>query len=401
MSKRRIIVSTLLAISANFAGLALTSTAYAETNYSNTEYWDIYELAEFEEEFNEEADVLCSDASDIERCKEDIIFSRMSSDGKYNALFSYLNSGSFRLLAVNPSKSSLRIYYDGEDKMLKRMLGISETHEADTFYALWVDADALGVDPGRDMAWMTYHERYPSHLGEEARDYTHILVDIADEPGWLPQKQEVTLISPVNSLKNNTTSQLYYALIDDRGGSTIGVPNYAECFDPSLGYQEGMECRLYINENGQEGYLPARAREEELAEKMALEANETASQGTIASQTTPIPASEENTVEAQNTPSGAQLVVTSSRTFHDQPGNYAKVTSSDDMVASDYLSPSANEEGSDIVKNTETDVEVPLASGTEKQHSFPWWLIAIMISGIVLMFWWLIPVSRKREKEEE
>ena len=69
------------------------------------------------------------------------------------------------------------------------------------------------------------------------------------------------------------------------------------------------------------------------------------------------------------------------------PDNHQEVNSNDSLSG----------EGKNTENSDQNYVEVPVLGGN-KEHTFPWWIIVFIFSGIALVLWWFVPVREKRKK---
>lgn len=330
----------------------------AGTEIDGMRYWSVSEMQQASELINAKREEFC--AGD-QMCMEELPWQQMEElGGIYFALDPFDNI-QFMLTSINPSQNKVKFLYHDEDRMLSRMFGEKVRHNISLVYALWVD-ESLG-DPTVSMNWLAYEKRAPYHLGsvEEVEAATHLIFDESESElgvGWFTPNIEHEYQVSDGNLADNTKSWLYYTLVTDEGGHTLGTIDYSSCIN-SPDYTDGMECRMMYREDGLYTYIPfepTRTISATYADLAAVpEGN-----GVIDKNTTPEVTT--NTI-ATTTPSAEPIGSTAKTEVASAP-NTGKYTREESGAA-----------------------------------EFPWWLFAIFGAGIAALLWLFWPKKSKKVKK--
>ena len=427
MYKKIILFLTAFASGAGF----ITAPVSAKETRNGIDYWTVSEMREFMRETDAEFATLCGDDG---RCKQDLLYERAETDGKYRALESF-EMEKLIVSSINPTKETIKLYYQDEDRMLSFMLGRHETSSIEDFYMLWVE-EWLG-NPFKNGSWLTYGERYPYFLGDAAtvESASHLMIDEdknRNGAGWFTPNIEREYSVSGSNLADNSVRMFYYSLLESNGGRTNGVKDYRSCFKDT-DYESGMECRYLFGSDGVSRYFPfnpestttptgstTEADRDETND--ATEADSSTKTDTPASSDTEVdtPANtgkEEGTAkESSNKNNQASASVLSvvtkpvivdtgkkTRTNQKVTKTTGQTTSNSDQTAETSAVQSSSPQ-TDVTATDTTDnaisstpaVELPKSGGCEKETIFPWWFIILVMVCDAIIMWFFWP--KKSEK---
>lgn len=409
-------IPTLLSILAITAATSLAPLpTQAEIIKEGKTYWSFREMLDFESEFDAVASVHCGEDY---RCRDDFLFESLESlsEGDVNRVkymnLDYIKNSRFLVTSINPTLGKLSVYYRDEDAMLRRM-GIDERGTLNELYLAWVDPEEAGLS---ETEWLEHGAPLrqavidmQDGLAPRAGSHEVFRGDVTTlGEGWLTPHTEVTLdMLPGNEITRDERHMMEQLMVSSNG-NMIGAFEYNTCFNGD--YREGMECRLMYDSDGQRVYLPFEPESEaEPTDGGSMPTDESTSVDEPIS-TNESTSADDPTSTNEATSAGAQPALVPS----------AEVAYSDDMdspreVAETVISTSAygvlNEHstapenqsaptptGTDATKSASLSddgyIEVPTAANSADSTSFPWWLIALLATGGILIVWWILP-SRK------
>ena len=359
-----------------FMGLVFSSSppASAKEVKDGINYWSLTEMADFKTAIDAEDEIVCADDY---ACREDLHFRRLDTGGQYWAL-EVFEMERFIVSSINPSTDTIKLYYQDEDKMLSRIYGYPMQIGVKDFYLLWVE-EGLG-DPFSQGGWLMYGQRYPYFLGdkETVEAATHILIDenqTTSGYGWFTPNEEREYSVAGGNLANNTTHAFYFSLLGTDNGRMDGIRDYSSCFEASLGYQDGMECKIMFGEDGMTTYLPTGSPREEVG-----------SSNDTSPLTDPIiePVADTNSLDQSPTSqTGTETATVSTET----------IASSNETTISnaEITTPNTGENGHEF-SNPDYSSDNP---------SFPWWLGMILTLSLATLIWLFWPSTSKTPKSHK
>lgn len=362
------------------AGITVLSSppASAKEVKDGISYWSVTEMADFKTALDAEAQAICED--DYE-CRENLHYKRLDLGGQYMAL-EVFEMERFIVSSINPDAEIIKLYYQDEDKMLSRIYGYPVQIGVKDFYLLWVE-ESIG-NPVEQGGWLMYGQRYPYFLGEKSavEAATHILVDenqTTSGYGWFTPNEEREYSVAGSELINDTAHMLYFSLLGTDNGRMDGLRDYSSCFEPSLGYQIGMECKAMFGEDGLITYFPSGTPRE------------------IATQD-----------DDSQTPDDTDTIIASDDGSNFTPNGYSNNASTADDVKTSTTT-------SAIATTSETVKEATAKPGAgittpdtgENGHEFtdsdrgskpefPWWLGLILASSLAALIWLFWPGKHKK-----
>ena len=341
-------------------------------------YWSVTEMADFKAALDAETEAICEDDYD---CRENLHYKRLDLGGQYMAL-EVFEMERFIVSSINPDAEIIKLYYQDEDKMLSRIYGYPVQIGVKDFYLLWVE-ESIG-NPVEQGGWLMYGQRYPYFLGEKSavEAATHILIDenqTTSGYGWFTPNEEREYSVAGSELINDTAHMLYFSLLGTDNGRMDGLRDYSSCFEPSLGYQIGMECKAMFGEDGLIAYFPTGTPKE-----ITVQDNSDQASGdnniTTTSDDDSNSNSDFNSVTTEN--STETSIVTSTEVNSTTIQGTVKATTPADIK---ITTPDTGENGHEYAN---------IDQGSKPE--FPWWLGIIFASGLAVLIWLFWP-SRKNK----
>lgn len=323
-------------------------------------YWSFEEMMGLSIELDKAAEAVCGEDDE---CKEVYIYDQRwqsETPEKYKALEYFKSADRLIFYAINPTAEYLKIYYVDEDEVIKSAgTGPSTIEE---IYIAWVE------DSVPDPRWQAYRENghviapYVAEMrNHEMTAGTHKLYSgTATKFGenWFTPRVITTIDAPGSQLKDSQNHLIHFTVIGSNNWDMLGATDYSRCFEE--GYEEGMECRIMYSGVGWPVYFPV-FPEPEVAQTDSLPENNPTNQIDTVSKNTPTPEISTSTIRVPENITEAII----------NPTPYSHSES----------------------------VEVPLAAKKE-EHTFPWWFVVFVFSGIFLILWWFIPIKRKKSLDK-
>lgn len=344
-------------------------------------YWSVAEMADFKTALDAEAQAICED--DYE-CRENLHYKRLDLGGQYVAL-EVFEMERFIVSSINPDAETIKLYYQDEDKMLSRIYGYPVQIGVKDFYLLWVE-ESIG-NPIEQGGWLMYGHRYPYFLGEKSavEAATHILVDenqITSGYGWFIPNEEREYSVAGSELINDTAHVLYFSLLGTDNGRMDGLRDYSSCFEPSLGYQIGMECKAMFGEDGLIAYFPTGTPREIVTQDDSSQTPDDT--GTTATSDNGANINLNNDSDNAPTVSGAETGLAALAEIN---SNSTAETTREAATLSNsgITTPDTGENGHEY-----RDAD----QGSKPE--FPWWLGLILASSLAALIWLFWPRRQKK-----
>lgn len=401
------------------------------TEINGKHYWSVAEMQTASDLINAKREEFCQGDR---MCREELPWQQMDEfGGIYRALDPYENIH-FMLTSVNPSANTVKFLYHDEDKMLSRMLGETVRHDIASIYAVWVD-ESLGSITTTSSNWLAYGQRAPYHLGtvEEVEAATHLIIDESETElgaGWFTPNTEREYHVEGSDLTENTSGQFHYSLNSTEGGHSHGTLDYSSCIN-SPNYTIGMECKTMFSEEGSRAYLPFVATPVP-TDNPTEPSNPTEPNTPVQDPINPEPNTPTDSGTATSTENQPSTEITNEPTVTERiiyvtikdpvnpaptlavatlpNGSAYSTTGTTQTVSDKTISKEDAKEREDLASHSTEDnptVEIPLAATptpTEDEHVFPWWLIVFMFFGsafIIFSWWFLLPLFKRRDDEDE
>ena len=387
MPKKLTLIPTLITLA--ISTLSQTVPAFAEQN-------EIYYVSDLVPLHTQYADDM-AECGAYNRYDSDFIdcYNRITDDyrarygGKFESMYQLDFNGRMVITGLNPAAGTVRLYID-ETKAYR-----GDPFTFQNLVAFWADSSTdPSPDWDDDVAWDIVDAVL---RGEEAPQGVHILYKgVRGEEGWItPNTEYRTTYTPSGDFtKDNNVVNFFFVLgYDTDGVKHIERNYYYECTN---GFTEGNECRYYYTYDGVSAfrnYIETAATPEDTA---IIESKNAAKEATKAATTE----AENVAREATET---AEISIAPISKIADLPNRIANASSStktiEKIVEKTVENPANNNTstGSAISEQStvtpEEHVDIPIAAG--KEPEFPWWIIAFIFSGIVLILWWFIPTREK------
>lgn len=266
----------------------------------------------------------------------------------------------FMITALNPNNSTVRVLFNDE---------------AGARWRPWAD----GKDILKELH-LFWWENGPKHDYFVTTDPGfHRVYDYVTEPdeNWFSANEEVEISIPKETFEILKTTPLYFFVISDMS-SSVGPRDFGNCLS-DIENKENYECSVAIGKTGGIIYYPTEV-------KQALAPEITPDFKSLA-----IPTSVATSTPETNEPKPVATEKISTNTMR-VPEKTTEVANTVSDTTLDINATTSN--------NVADTIEVPLAAGPE-EHQFPWWFIVFIFSGITLVLWWFIPISKRRKDEEE
>lgn len=375
----KLLLSSILTLGLMGLFTLSSPSASAKEIKDGISYWSVTEMADFKTALDAEAQVICED--DYE-CRENLHYKRLDLGGQYMAL-EVFEMERFIVSSINPDAEIIKLYYQDEDKMLSRIYGYPVQIGVKDFYLLWVE-ESIG-NPIEQGGWLMYGQRYPYFLGEKSavEAATHILVDenqTTSGYGWFTPNEEREYSVAGSQLINDTAHMLYFSLLGTDNGRMDGLRDYSSCFEPSLGYQIGMECKAMFGEDGMIAYFPTGTPRETVVQD---DNNQTPDDTNIA--TTSDDSSNSSSNDDSNNVATVNDIETSATTPVETSSSPIPESIKATPPSTAITTPDTGENGHEF---TETD------QGSKPE--FPWWLGIIFASGLAVLIWLFWPSKQKK-----
>lgn len=370
---------------------------FAAIEEKGTTWWSVEELLSFNQKVEAEKDAECGNN---EGCRREFGFTMIEKGPEYSALNNLLE-GQIWLTSINPGEETVKVFYFGDDMMLKRM-GIEEKISLEHLYLGWVE-DWHGQIFNYDRDYFSSGSllgNHPMYTGGIAKN----------GKGWLPDGEEVELSVSGSDLVNNTHGLIDYAVYTERNVfNAQGYFDYSNCLKSS-DYEVGMECKMYVSGDQWVSYFPVTKQNESIPE------NEPTSddQGEDAVVETSPNGQSENTIDIdqekhQTEETGIQNEVatepeseepkpdtTLSLQKYSQEGIKFEQEAGISLASSNSVPTSIQKENN--LKAPETGNNTKKASGGSIE--MPWWMIAINVVGLLSLLWLLLPTKKPKSQKK-
>ncbi len=322
--------------------------------------WDFREMTIFNHKVESLKDAYCEEHPNPympEMCYYEFTWDGEEKN-KYNALSGY-NMYGLILTAVNPSKKTFRIYFNGTELEYKRM-GFAPENYLHDLSELYIAQFDNGYPIG------AYWDDIKNGVDNSHRYTIYDSNTMKGEENWVPSDQEVELPMKEFSLNPETSRHLriYYK-------TTIGVSyelyyDLSSCIDSS-DYQDGMECQIrYSNTGNTVFFVPT--------EPIDITSDPFNGNEMIAASQ-----KEDDTL----LPTDPQDEATTLAIDEDGENNKMGFGGGDTGVTS-AAQIRAPETGTNTVETCSKNV------------IFPWWFIALLIAGDAVLVWWFMPKRKNK-----
>ncbi len=201
------------------------------------EYWYVPETLARYNEIEEAVAASCAKSRTYEACTSNKRVMYLVNGGKREQAVWSLKNQYFVITAINPMRSTMRVYYTGLDTAAAS--GRSNISE---LYLYWLEDDKITPQLSYTMANF-YTEKIKNSQYEKG---LHVIL-AKNEPQtegneWLKIGEEVRLVLSPDVLEGNTKKQVFYTVVNDNGSVSSGFYEYGACVN-SDEFGEGMECK--------------------------------------------------------------------------------------------------------------------------------------------------------------
>lgn len=355
--RKKIIPLTISTLSLSLGLLIPPSVAWAEEERT---YWTFDEMTTFSSEVEVEIAAACGEDP---MCADMYLWNQ---DGDiYRALMNY-NSHPLTITSINPSTGVLKAYYYNNPKYT----GIPQPSNLSNLY----------IAQYRNGYGGAFY--YDLEHGTLNPDSIQLLVEEYESvngPGWLTQKTEVEFSTQGFSTADNAEKYLQTFYRTDNGGSVSDIAFLERCLE-SPDYQEGMECRVVYDRNGQ-FYLPFAA--ETLVEESANNA---------------IDANDSQNNESNSSTGESTNENNNSLDDREGFGGLDNGITINEIASSNT---NASQIGNAVIINPDSSISTPNTGVPTNQNNateFPWWLGAIFALGVLTLVWFFWPNHKKSPK---
>ena len=211
------------------------TTSAMKVNDEGGEYWYIPETIIHDKEVEAEIAEACADSYNYNYCLNVARGRRINSEGnRYQAAYQ-LRRSRFLITAVNPYRSTVRVYYAGENS-------VSNTEKANLteLYLYWIDDGKITPE----LNWELYNIYFNQIRNDEPEDGIHVIYSGArsGEESWIETEEEARLVLSTGSLTNNINGQIFFTIVNDFGDVYSGFYRYQNiCLDNEF-FGIGQEC---------------------------------------------------------------------------------------------------------------------------------------------------------------
>ena len=357
MAKKLPLIIPTLILLASIAS-PFSTGVYATATNPTSYQWSINDLAAIKQEVEDELDSLCHDDK---TCRRETTEEKRWTDDRYELVEGYDHT-LFAISAINPSKSTIKVFFNSE--ITSRFHGGTTSQAvSEDLYLYWFDDGA-----------MDYSQFYQAASRDELDPANKVLVNKASAlgSGWLTPNQDVEIAIDDASFFSRTPHMLEYYFKADIS-DVVGSIKYDDCINSPF-YHEGMECRLMYNSWMERAYFPFEPDELTPIAKAKAAALTSIQSDTVAA----------------NDASGTEGAATSSETISDDNTSITNdLADSNDSAAIAASGP--------IVKSPETGT----GKNQESAIELPWWMIAILIMGAATLVWLFYPNHQNHKKSSK
>lgn len=340
--------------------------------------WSLAEIAALKAQVDTEDELACGDDPE---CREDRLMERLNSGDNMYWAVEELSMSNFIVSSINPSAETISLYFQEEDYMLKRM-GIDEPRHLSELYMFWLEDGMIG--PAKDTIDIyNYSEDVKNDISVSGMHPLISKNEAKDGENWLPPRTEAQYSVAGSNLVDNREGILYFTV--NASGLIIGLKDYSECIN-SPDYIDGMECRIMFNESGYYSYVPMLPAVAEVSTEDPTPAS------------TDAPSTGPTTVPE---PTSEPIAPDPSPILPEEPGKGA--TEEDPTAAPSIESSDIADNAVDIIapKSPDTGAEVYPGATYGREIELPWWIVALITTGIVLLVWWFVPNHSKLHKNNK
>lgn len=331
-------------------------------------WYTVPELLEYKTEVDQEKMATCGEDFG---CQQEFYFHKMETETKFQAL-ERLKQNQLIVTAINPEEEYIKVLFFDEDLMLSRM-GIKETINLNRIYLGWLENDVEriyrdGMDPDK-------------YVQNEIPGAHHIYYwQFGDATDNIIQHNTETTITATGINQNDTHQIIYNADSRGHGFSAYGRFNYSNCLsEPD--YKAGDECRLMFSAEKGQAYYPPRETITDIiafAERIENNTDPDSTNTDLAS------------IDIDSTGLGST---------NDEVGSL----DTQDNNTTPQLSMNGPLEGNQTLLAENNTPKAPNtgAAANSQNAEFPWWLGAIIISGITILIWFFRPNHEKPQKSQK
>ena len=343
-----LIISLLVFGLTGLTGNIVPISAYAEADITKKDYWTFEEALAIDQKYQKIINDLCH--GDFE-CKEQYYIDHIDIDSEYR-LSENFHHQQILLTSINPSTSKFAIYQGFRDEMEMMFFEDNSPDHFTAIYLAWLEPGV--IEPIQEYSWLN-NPGYPYFVRDFknglASPGTHFVLNdgevISGENWFMPGTvKEFTAIN--HDLSLNTSGRIQFTTYSGQN-DIIGVFDYSSCLG-SPDYQEGMECKIMLDEFGSYLYVPTTVNSD---------SNETADGDTT-------------TIRESN------------------PQETVAVTTSESIT--ELLSPETGSVGHEYESSN---------SKLASKINFPWWLGALLGLNFLVLLWLFLPIGLEKTKKRK
>lgn len=393
MSKKFLISTLVLVVGGLIGVVTISPLASAMIKKDDVLYWSIDEMIEFDAKLEAETTAACGND---EMCKNTYIYEQKNQSQtpeKYRALEFFRGACRLIFFDINPTAEKFRAYYiDKKDIMMESNPSIIEE-----IYIAWVDNSV--PDPryqafwdGDDAITPYVQDMRSGIMSPGVHKLYHGTTAMFGE-NWFSPETKITIDAFGSHLAESQNYLIHFTVLATNSGNMLGATDYSSCFNWGT-YEPGMECRIMYSGTGWPVYFPAFPG----AEIPGVEA--IAEPEPEIHESEPEPEPELTPISIPNSAISEQVLVSNPSTSTTKEANATAVStpviSTSTIRVPESKTEVAPDDSSKDLENT--TVEVPLSAKNE-EHQFPWWFVVFIFSGITLILWWFVPISRKKDEK--
>lgn len=200
MSKK--IIPTLISATMLLSSSLIPPTVYADTETKN--YMTIDEILAYNEQIATESATICGDDYD---CYERLDRTRMEEDFERYELLNVFRENSLIITSINPATETMKLLYQDEDSMSLRMGMPGEKQDLAHVYMFWVDS--TGEEP-RGPAYADYAYNAKNGIFQQGLHPIYFGDEETYGPKWFTPNVENEVSIAGSNFAENTSGIIYY-----------------------------------------------------------------------------------------------------------------------------------------------------------------------------------------------
>lgn len=338
------------------------------------DYWTYDEMSAFSKVFQSELEAECEGQD--EWCKEMYLYQSYERGDKYEALLNY-EAVPMIISSVNPSKKTLSVIYR-DDFLMDSFHNITNEAYVKDLFIIRYDISQKDIAFEREIKNGTIGDKV--HLE---------VVEFESKNGerWLPNNTEVTFQMQDGLFDETMINKFWYYFSTSRG-NWGHLADVRSCIDEITG-KDNYECRLvyradnvaYIPQEAKTESIPPTPKDPENMQRIDEQIMQDIMNDLYGKESEE-PEPEEPTPEPE--PTSEPEIITPVPAPVQTQGKLPTPTTA--------------------ITITAPDTGVP-TNDKNRTVEMPWWVVALIISGGLLLVWWFLPTkftkTRKKSKKVE